>query len=164
MFMFVRFIYYTYLIVENCCACAVFAADGGAYDVEGRAMQRFCIATRGAKGDIALCLPCLGTTPPFCSIIDAQLIYGRCSLTALFRFRRGRSHRVLSKLSHTIYNMSGLSHRGKSFTHRRKHFHIGGNHFRMVGVWKMELQSSESRFATYKIEIRNISRHRSLSN
>lgn len=129
LFMFVRFIYYTYLIVENCCACAVFAADGGTYDVGERAMQRFCFAARGAKGDIALCLPCLGTILPFCSIVDAQLIYGGRSLSALFRFRRGRSHRVLPKLSHTIYNMSGLSHRGKSFTHRRKSFPNGGKSF-----------------------------------
>ena len=134
LFMFVRFIYYTYLIVENCCACAVFAADGGTYDVGERAMQRFCFAARGAKGDIALCQPCLGTTLPFCSIVDAQLIYGGRSLTALFRFRRGRRHRVLPKLSHTIYklshtiyNMSGLSHRGKSFSHRRKSFPNGGS-------------------------------------
>ena len=164
MFMFVRFIYYTYLIVENCCACAVFAADGGTYDVGERAMRWFCIAARGAKGDIALCLPCLGTTLPFCSIVDAQLIYGRCSLTALFRFRRGKSHRVLPKLSHTIYNMSGLSHRGNHSHIVGNCFRMVGNRFRMVGVWKMELQSSESRFATYKIEIRNIFRHRSLSN
>ena len=87
----------------------------------------FCIAARGAKGDIALCQPCLGTTLPFCSIVDAQLIYGGRSLTALFRFRRGRSHRVLPKLSQ--YNLSGLSHRGKSFTHRRKSFPNGGKSF-----------------------------------
>lgn len=129
LFMFVRFIYYTYLIVQNCCACAVFAADGGTYDVGERAMRWFCITARGAKGDIALCQPCLGTTLPFCSIVDAQLIYGGRSLSALFRFRRGRSHRVLPKLSHTIYNMSGLSHRGKSFSHRRKSFPNGGKSF-----------------------------------